>query len=62
MLLSMKVEGMRVPLKSLKKGFVVGYDQIFYPSVHRVSGQCLNYTLVGDNSKRDTCFKEIETP
>ena len=38
MLLTMKVEGISVPLKSLKKGHVVGYDQIFYPSVHRVSG------------------------
>ena len=53
---------MTVPLKSLKRGHVIGYDQIFLPSIHRVSGQCLNYTLVGTDKRRETCFKEPPQP
>lgn len=60
LLLGLQVDGMAVPLRALHKGHLLGYDSLFMPSAHRVFAQCLNYTLVGLERRRATCFAQKE--
>ena len=44
--MSFEAEGHQVPIKTLKRGAVIGYDSILTPSVYEITARCSNYYMV----------------
>ena len=47
--MSFGTEGMQVPLKTLKRGSVIGYDSILSATCHELNARCFNYYMVDEN-------------
>lgn len=50
--LSIRTEGIYIPIKLLKKGHIYGVDSLIAPGIHRLSLMCMNYKMMPAKIKK----------
>lgn len=50
--LSLRTEGIHMPVKLLRRGHIYGVDSLLVPDKHRLSLMCMNYKLSRSKAKK----------